>query len=164
MVCPSPENCSTNPKVYASRRLLALILVHGIALNGDISFQPPYTALIDNGFDGSSNAPTLSSVPTELFQSAFLTNFLANGETELKDRFAQNDIHAWQPGSWVYFYHGADDTVVPYSNMTSAMNAMVQNPYTTFTDCNVTPANHGTCFLPYLQFVLSTFAGLATDL
>lgn len=138
-------------------------MIYGLNRLQDI-FQSPYAALIDTGFDGNSEAPALSPDPTELFQSAFLTDFLADGETELKDLFAQNDIHAWQPDSLVYFYHGVDDTVVPYSNMTSAMNAMAQNPYAIFTDCNVTPADHGTCVLPYLQFVLSTFTGLATDL
>ena len=139
------------------------------ALNRLSEFFPaPYADFIDTAFDGDKTYSDIDSVlpsnPTELFNPVFLQNFNGNGESTLKVLFAENDIFAWSPDTPTYFFHGADDAVVPYYNMISAMNAMQTDAQVQFTDCTAVPADHNNCFMPYLQFVFAKFSSFALDL
>lgn len=133
----------------------------------DDFFQAAYVDFIDSAFYGdtasSTIVATLPDNPQDLFNSTFLQDFTGDGESDLKALFAQNDIYDWSPVTPTYFFHGPDDTVVPYFNMEAVMVTMADSP-AIFIDCNSDPSSHGNCFLPYLQFAIDSFGALAADL
>jgi hypothetical protein len=133
----------------------------------DDFFQAPYVDFIDSAFYGdtprSEMLITLPNNPQDLFNSTFLQDFIGSGESALKELYAQNDIYDWSPVVPTYFFHGPDDTVVPYFNMSLAIDAMADSPVQ-HTDCMSEPSSHGNCFLPYLQFAIDTFGDLADAL
>ncbi|KPJ93535.1 MAG: hypothetical protein AMJ53_07080 [Gammaproteobacteria bacterium SG8_11] len=151
---------------YVAFVMKAYDTVYNLNRLGDF-FQPAYVDFIDSAFYGDTTRTTivtnLSATPDELFSSPFLQDFTGNGESELKAYFRQNDIYDWSPTSPIYFYHGRQDTIVPFFNVTSVMTAM-QNSPVSITECASVPSDHGYCFLPYLQFVIDTFGALTNDL
>jgi pimeloyl-ACP methyl ester carboxylesterase len=155
----APDNIAFIMKAYDT--------IYGLSRLSDF-FQPAYVDFIDSAFYGDTPrtdiVAVLPSAPVDLFNTTFLTAFLGDGETELNVLFQQNDIYNWQPEAPTFFFHGRDDTVVPYFNMTSVFNVMQTNPQVIFTDCNTTPSEHGNCFLPYVQFTIDSFNGIAEDL
>jgi pimeloyl-ACP methyl ester carboxylesterase len=154
----APDNIAFFMKAYNT--------VYGLNRLNDF-FPAALADFIDSAFYGDTSrsaiVTTLPANPQDLFNSAFLQDFTGEGELELKALFAQNDIYDWSPQAPTYFFHGLDDSVVPYFNMSAARDAMTDSPVT-FVDCSSLPSNHSNCFLPYLRFAIDTFGTLAEGL
>jgi pimeloyl-ACP methyl ester carboxylesterase len=154
----APDNVAFIMKAYDT--------VYDLNRLGDF-FQSSYVDFIDSAFYGDTDRSTIAAKlpdnPQDLFNSVFLQDFTGDGESDLKALFAQNDIYDWSPIAPTYFFHGRDDTVVPYLNMEAVKATMADSP-AMFIDCDSVPSSHGNCFLPYLQFAIDSFGALAADL
>lgn len=55
------------------------------------------------------------------FDPTFLDNFLNDDDASIR---LQSNVNDWTPQSPIQFFHGRDDTTVPYANTESAFQAM----------------------------------------
>jgi pimeloyl-ACP methyl ester carboxylesterase len=136
-------------------------------------FQSPYNTVVNTYYDGTRgsteirNALTTSSA--NLFATTFHTNFLGGGEATVKAGFAANDIYNWAPARPTRLFHGEDDTIVPYSNATTAVSAMTTAGSTSVTlvSCSSLPAGlrgHENCVPEFLGEMFNWFDTLANNL
>lgn len=81
---------------------------------------------LNSFFDGTNYDYEINSMlPVELnklFNPDFLTRYLNNQETKIKNLFAENSLLNWQPKTPLTFFHGEADLSVPFSNAKSAFN------------------------------------------
>ena len=99
-----------------------------------------------------------------VFMPTLLSYFLNDDQVSI-DRFSS--VHDWRPEVAVNLYHGRNDQTVSYLNANSTLDTMRAGGATTtvtLTDCNVQPAGHKECVLPYWRFMLDQFARQAKDL
>lgn len=135
-------------------------------------FQSPYDEVVNTSFDGTNSGNTinaqLTNVTADLFNSVFLSSFLAGTETNFNTALADNDIYDWTPTTKTRFFHGPDDITVPYINMTTAITTMQANSAADVAsvDCALGGAatTHNNCFLAYFSYTNLLFGPLATDL
>lgn len=136
----------------------------------DSVFQAPYASVIASYYDGThSSSDTRNALTTsmaDLFTPEFRSNFLGSGETTLKAYLRVNDIYNWAPRTPTRFFHGQEDTVVPYTNATTAVASMTAAGATNvgLVDCIAIPRGHEQCVPSYLIEVSDWFGSLANDL
>jgi len=91
-------------------------------------FQSQYAEKIPNLMDGSKSIAEANSYLTKkiknLFTEQFLSQFLGNGEVELKNSFQQNSLVDWSPKAPIRLYHGSDDDEVNYNNSVIALDKL----------------------------------------
>ena len=91
-------------------------------------FQSPYAEKIPSLMDGSKSIAEANNYLTKkiknLFAEEFLTEFLGNGEIELKNSFQQNSLVDWSPKAPIRLYHGSDDEEVNYNNSVIALDKL----------------------------------------
>ena len=91
-------------------------------------FQSPYAEKIPSLMDGSKSIAEANNYLTKkiknLFAEEFLTEFLGNGEIELKNSFQQNSLVDWSPKAPIRLYHGSDDEEVNYNNSVIALEKL----------------------------------------
>ena len=132
-------------------------------------FQLPYNTVVDTYYDGTRGSTEIRSALTvttaNLFATTFRSDFLGGGEATVKSGFAANDIYDWVPVSPTQLFHGADDTIVPYSNSTTALNAM-NSASVTLVGCNLPVGfrEHEACVPDFLGKMFNWFDSLAADL
>lgn len=94
----------------------------------DSIFQAPYAGVIATYYDGTHSAgDTRNALTTNmatLFTNSFRSEFLGSGETTIKEYLRVNDIYNWAPRTPTRFFHGQEDTIVPYTNATTAVTSM----------------------------------------
>lgn len=80
------------------------------------------------------------------------------------DKNRQDDVHAWKPNIPLKLFHGADDDVVPIESAISTRNTMnVLGGDVELVECEASPADHGRCAIPYLNYTINYFEGIRTD-
>lgn len=136
-------------------------------------FQSPYNAIVDQYYDGTHSGATIKSQLTTstagLFNAVFLADFRGSGETAIKADIATNDIYNWAPQAPTRLFHGEDDTVVPYANTVTAVNAMntAGAADLALVNCStppMVPRGHAECVPDYLTKLIAWFGALANDL
>ena len=94
-------------------------------------FQNPYAERIPDLMDGSKSIGEansyLTNVIKDLFSEKFLTEFLGNGETELKESFEKNSLLDWKPKAPIKLFHGDNDDEVNYNNSVIAYDNLKNN-------------------------------------
>ncbi|MCV2420519.1 lipase family protein [Paucibacter sp. DJ2R-2] len=98
------------------------------------------------------------------FDPRFIDLYLADDSASLK---AESDVHDWAPQKPVYLFHGREDRTVPYLNASLALDSMARRgagQQVSLNACPSQPSGHIDCVLPYWNFMLQQFAGLARDL
>ncbi|WP_422939017.1 alpha/beta hydrolase family protein [Undibacterium sp. TJN19] len=98
------------------------------------------------------------------FDPAFLDNFLNDDTAAIA---AQSNVYDWTPQSPIFFFHGRDDTTVPYGNTDSAFQAMTKRGAAGFIqrmDCPASPAEHIPCVPSFLVNDITRLGGLAKGL
>lgn len=136
----------------------------------DSIFQAPYASVIATYYDGTRSAGEVQSAlttnMTDLFTTTFRSEFLGSGETTFKAYLGLNDIYNWAPRTPTRFFHGQEDTIVPYTNATTALASMTSAGATdvSLVDCVAVPRGHEECVPSYLLEVTDWFGSLATDL
>jgi len=104
-----------------------------------------------------------SSADVRFMVTAF-DNFLADDQAAL---VAHSNVNDWLPQRPLALFHGRDDQTVSYLNASTTWQRMHDKgagDLVTLTDCQVQPADHEACALPYWQFMQATFAKVAKDL
>ena len=136
----------------------------------DSIFQAPYANVVATYYDGTHNAGEIKSALTttmaDLFTANFRSEFLGSGETTFKAYLGLNDIYNWAPRTPTRFFHGQEDTIVPYTNATTAVATMTASGSTNISlvDCVAIPRGHEECVPSYLIEVTDWFGSLANDL
>ena len=129
-------------------------------------FDPNVASFFDgtrsfNDFPGMANSETL-------YGTAFRPDFRGDGEIAIKTDIAQNDIYDWSPLAPTRLVHGQGDFLVPYSNSTRALDAMMRAGSTSVTledlSCPDEANFHTECVADYLTRAISWFTSLAQDL
>lgn len=98
------------------------------------------------------------------FLSTAFDNFLGDDRAAL---VALSNVNDWLPQRPVALFHGRNDQTVSYLNASTTWQRMQDKGagnLVTLTDCQVQPADHEVCALPYWHFMLATFAKSAKDL
>lgn len=99
-----------------------------------------------------------------VFDPTFLDNFLNDDDASIA---AQSNVYDWTPQSSISFFHGRDDTTVPYGNTDSAFQAMTRRGAATLidrTDCPAKPAEHIACVPAFLVNDITRLGALAKGL
>ncbi|MFZ6735819.1 alpha/beta hydrolase family protein [Undibacterium sp. Ji42W] len=138
--------------------------------------NPIVGALISPGFLKKLGANDRANVRNLLLSSAlgsnsditfdptFLDNFLNDDDAAIT---AQSNVNDWTPQSPISFFHGRDDTTVPYGNTDSAFQAMTRRGAGALIgrmDCPVKPAEHIPCVPPFLINDITRLGTLAKGL
>jgi len=94
-------------------------------------FQNPYADRIPELMDGSKSIGEANAYLTNtiksLFTEKFLTEFLGEGELELKNSFKNNSLVSWSPKAPIRLFHGNNDDEVNYNNSVIAYNNLKSN-------------------------------------
>lgn len=120
-------------------------------------FKEPYAGKIDQLFDGSKSASQINSALTNEISALVNQNLLLNiGQPTfdyIRVAFGENSLTDWTPAIPVYFYHGDQDTTVPYQNSVETYDQLILNGTSSSTISLTTlpGANHSTGILPYLE-------------
>lgn len=136
----------------------------------DSIFQAPYANVVSTYYDGTRSASEVKAALTtnmaDLFTTNFRSEFLGSGETTFKAYLSVNDIYNWAPRTPTRFFHGQEDTIVPYTNATTAVASMTAAGATdvSLVDCVAVPRGHEECVPSYLIEVSDWFGSLANDL
>lgn len=136
----------------------------------DSIFQAPYANVVSTYYDGTRSASEVKAALTtnmaDLFTTNFRSEFLGSGETTFKAYLGVNDIYNWAPRTPTRFFHGQEDTIVPYTNATTAVASMTAAGATdvSLVDCVAVPRGHEECVPSYLIEVSDWFGSLANDL
>ncbi|NQV36506.1 MAG: prolyl oligopeptidase family serine peptidase [Candidatus Marinimicrobia bacterium] len=91
-------------------------------------FQSPYAEKLPHLYDGTYSGgeinDSLTTIISDLFTPQFLSDFLGDGQTELKAILAQNNVDDWVPDAPVRLFHGINDITVPYTISVSTSQKM----------------------------------------
>ncbi len=129
-------------------------------------FKSPYCERIEAGlFNGDYSEDhingQLTSQTQELFQAAFLADFLGGGEQTVKNALAENSVYqGWFPTCATRLYQGTDDNIVPSFNAVQALNAFTAAGATGVTYYPLAGLNHETAIVPYVKDVIQWFKSL----
>ncbi|MFZ6746044.1 alpha/beta hydrolase family protein [Undibacterium sp. JH2W] len=138
--------------------------------------NPLVGALISPGFLKKLGANDRANVRNLLLSSAlgsssdinfdptFLDNFLNDDDAAI---VVQSNVNDWTPQSPISFFHGRDDTTVPYGNTDSAFQAMTKRGAANLIDrmdCPAKPAEHIPCVPAFLINDITRLGVLAKGL
>jgi len=91
------------------------------------------------------------------FERTFLNRYF--------DKDKQDNVHHWKPDIPLKLFHGEDDKTVPIESALSTWKTMTAlGADVELVKCTATPADHSPCVIPYLNYTINYFAGLAQDL
>lgn len=126
-------------------------------------FNNPYCDRIETGlFNGDYSEDyiysQLTSQTQDLFNNAFLADFLGGGEQTVKNALIENNIYqGWFPTCATRLYQGTADKIVPPFNAINAKNAFVAAGATTVTYYPLAGLTHETAIVPYVKDVIQWF-------
>lgn len=135
------------------------------------AYQAVHTGIIDTYYDGTHSSSAIdaalgTTVTAELFNAAFLVDYLDAGDAAYAPRFDANQVYNWVPTAPTGLYHGVNDEIVPYANATTALAAM--DPLATgnveLQTCIIPVDAHTLCVPGYLDYMIDFFSPLAQDL
>ena len=66
----------------------------------------------------------LTTTIKDLFTAKFLSDYLGDGEQELKNVFAKNSLVSWSPKAPIKLFHGENDSTVGYNNSVIARDSL----------------------------------------
>ncbi len=93
-------------------------------------FQPAVAQEIPTLYDGMHSGEDINAaLPhtiSALFTAEFLSDFLGNGETEIKAAMEENSVNSWSATAPILLVHGEDDITVPYSVSVETLEDMTQ--------------------------------------
>lgn len=124
-------------------------------------FNPPYDQLLWEWHDKTHTEDFLESqlplYTAELYSSSFLADFRGDGETELKQAIAANDLHnGWVPIAPVRIYSGTEETIVPYA-ISELLYLGLNQPGTNVQLIPVTGADHMQSIVPITLLTIEWF-------
>ena len=94
-------------------------------------FQSPFAERIPQLMDGTKTIgeanKDLTNKIKDLFSAKFLTDYLGDGEKELKNAFAENSLVGWSPKAPIKLFHGENDITVGYNNSVIAHDSLKAN-------------------------------------
>ncbi|MFZ6759348.1 alpha/beta hydrolase family protein [Undibacterium sp. Ji50W] len=174
------QNKTTNTALPVSTFIGAgpydVVLTLNTMLNAIRKDNPVLGALISPGFLKKLGAndranvrnllllSALSSQSDISFDPAFLDNFLNDDDASIA---AQSNVYDWTPQSPILFFHGRDDTTVPYGNTDSAFQAMTRRGAASLIermDCPAKPSEHIPCVPSFLISDITRLGALARGL
>ncbi|MFZ6718919.1 alpha/beta hydrolase family protein [Undibacterium sp. Ji49W] len=138
--------------------------------------NPVLGALISPGFLKKLGANDRANVRNLLLSSAlgsqsdisfdptFLDNFLNDDDASIA---VQSNVYDWTPQSPISFFHGRDDTTVPYGNTDSAFQTMTKRGAASLIDrmdCPAKPSEHIACVPSFLISDITRLGALARGL
>jgi len=129
-------------------------------------FKSPYCDRIEAGlFNGTYSedyiAGQLTSQTQDLFNSAFLANFLGSGEQAVKNALAENSVFlGWFPTCATRLYQGTADKIVPPFNAVNAINAFIAAGATAVSHYPLAGLTHESAIAPYVKDVIQWFTSL----
>ncbi|MFZ6771888.1 alpha/beta hydrolase family protein [Undibacterium sp. SXout7W] len=98
------------------------------------------------------------------FDPTFLDNFLNDDYSSIT---VQSNVYDWTPQSPIQFFHGRDDTTVPYANTDLAFHTMTKRvapSLTELTDCPAKPSEHLACVPSFLINDITRLSAVARGL
>jgi fermentation-respiration switch protein FrsA (DUF1100 family) len=129
-------------------------------------FNEPFASSVESLYNGTMYRDqidaALSVDPTVLFTSSTLDALRTGvGEDTLRATLMANNIYEWGPRSPVYLFHGVNDQIIPYENVTTARDAFNRNGATdvTVVGCNDGAGDHGDCAAPFFANAREWFKG-----
>ena len=112
-------------------------------------FTAPYDSIIEMLFDGNNSMGTINgylpSIPKDMLDSAYFSNFLADSLHPFKIALKENDLYDWIPQTHIKIAHCAGDNVVPFSNAQIAFDAFVAAGADSVELINNGNMDHGPC-------------------
>jgi pimeloyl-ACP methyl ester carboxylesterase len=116
---------------YLSFIYMAYNEIEGMDRPASDFFRSPYAEKIPSLMDGSKTIDEankeLTTTIKNLFTEKFLTDFLGNGEQELKSAFDKNSLVSWSPKAPIKLFHGENDITVGYQNAVIARDSLKAN-------------------------------------
>ena len=90
-------------------------------------FNEPYASRLDSLFDGNYSGGDLNRSlnynTDSLLSKNFITGFLGNDFTDIKNNFSENNLIDWKPIAPLRLFHGENDITVPYLNSVLAFDS-----------------------------------------
>ncbi len=121
------QNGTYSSPAYAAYFLSAYNDIYGWDCLSDI-FNPSYTSVIHQLFDGSSSwGEVIGLLPAtfpELINASFIESYNKGYETAIKAALEENTLLDWAPQTPLHFFHGDADDIVPYENVITAIERL----------------------------------------
>ena len=97
----------------------------------DDFFNPPYSSIVQNLFDGSKTfgevVNQLPSAFSALMDSTFVNNVRNGNERAFIEAMHENTLLDWKPRAPINFFHGDADDISPYQNALTAVEKLKAN-------------------------------------
>jgi len=94
-------------------------------------FKSPYAERIPELFDGTKSTgeinDQLEQVTADFYNSKFLSDYLGDGELDLKNAYRENSNHDWTPIAPIRMFHGNADEAVNYQCAVIALEKIKAN-------------------------------------
>ncbi|QHI69372.1 alpha/beta hydrolase family protein [Tichowtungia aerotolerans] len=149
---------SYNYPAYIPYVILGLNSVYSFGTITDF-FNEPYASTLPPLFDGNHYGYEINdqmpAVPREIFTETFINEVKSDENHPFAAALRKNDTYRdWVPTTPTCFFHCASDTIVPYSNSVTAMNAFIEAGASTNLVSLFDPypaGDHSDGFFPCLQ-------------
>lgn len=130
-------------------------------------FREPYATRISQTINGEYTGEEVNDSLTthidSLFNDSFLTDYLADGELEIKNALSENSLIDWGPMAPVRLYHGTSDSTVYFQNSVTALDSLRSNGAVDVQLVPLPGANHGTGAFPAYYLALTWFDSLKAE-
>lgn len=128
-------------------------------------FKQQYADALNQYMNGEYGGSFINQKLTTDLNALFNADFYArlkqtDGEPELKQAIANNNISGWQTATPIRLYHGTDDEIIPYQNSESTLASFRQAGNNEVTLTLIPKGTHGSSFQPMLQDVIPWFLSL----
>jgi len=109
-------------------------------------FNPPYSAIVQNLFDGSKTfgevVNQLPSTFSALMDSTFVKNVKNGNEHAFIAAMQENTLLDWKPQAPINFFHGDADDISPYQHSLTAVEKLKANGATNIQLTTIPGGNH----------------------
>ncbi len=108
--------------------------------------------MIDSYFSGNFSISKINALlpkkTDELLTESFLTDVLNGAKVDLLTALEGNSLLNWTPKAPIRFYHGDDDTIVPFFNSETAVEELKKNGGNNIELIAIKGGGHHTSFFP----------------
>lgn len=122
-------------------------------------FAEPYATTLATYMDGTHDGDVINrklttDMPT-LFDAGFYTRLSQpDGEANLKQAIAGNDVSGWKTIVPIRLYHGTSDEIIPYSNSETTLQHFKDAGSTTVSLTPIAGGTHGSSLEPMIEDVI----------